>query len=1253
MDISIKYQSNLPIFLKREEIIRSIIDNQVIIVAGETGSGKTTQLPLYCMDALYGASVKIICTQPRRIAAISLSNYCQTQIQSEANDVIGYKVRFKTNCTENTRVIFATDGILLSEILDDPLLSRYSVIIIDEAHERTVNIDFLLGYLRQLLPQRKDLKLIISSATIDINLFSRCFSSAPVIQISGRLYPITIVYKPVIELWKGESMDSYIEGALTVIREIMAVDDTGDILVFLPAVGDITELYRRLEPVTANKAWLIPLHSRLHAEQQQIIFKKSDRRKIVIATNIAETSITVPGIKFVIDSGLVRMSRYDAHSRLTRMPIEKISKASADQRAGRCGRLQDGICYRLYSEADYNSRKMFTTPEIQRANLAAVLLKMSFNGLGTPEQFPFLQRPSVQAIRSAARQLVELGAVNKKGSITHEGKEMARLPLDPPLAKMLIYAKDIDAAREIMVIVSGLAIDNPFTDNEDYERKRQKIHKKYESDYMRLLDAWIACRRAICKSGYSSQALFLYCKESGLSPVKMAEWFDTWYQIRRICRTIKGFNRIRKSKATYESIHKSLLSGFFSGIAHNSSKDIYEGIHVDNIRIWPSSVLFGRSPDWVLFHEIVETTKIYGRTAAVIRPEWVVSLFRNRCNYTIQDAWYDSESGRVNAREEVSFKGLLLLTNRHIELEKKDPERAHEIFIRDGLVKGTPGGNFRFVNYNNEIKSQISKLYNKMRMNIYLGDWVLEEFYCEKLPHVYNRRDLVAAIKKKGNDSFLFADINDLVATELLKDKGMYPDHIEVCSRKCDIKYLFSPGDELDGCRIIVFEQLHEIVPSHYWQWMLPVFWKDRVIILLQHFSIQIRETGHTIEQIADAFCKSVTIVRMSFIDTLCQFLKDTYNLLLIFTRELAGSVPVHLWPCIQVLRADETVCKTYRADFCCINESQASDVMTKKLFSELSVFNHTRDSGVLWSNDLLNTLPVCSENQTVCFACYPALHHENGSFRVDLFTDFRKADKAHYIALQKMIEIGSEELLLWEVETLSLENAQKMKLSKINENLDSDEFVKKLIITQFLELPSVYPHDQESFNRIVDEKKCRLKEIINTTIKKLDIFTDAIIRTSTVLHKKQIKHAKTYLSELHSILKKDLELYTNEFITLSGHIHYTMKIPEIVDTFPSRVEFAYNNPQQYSMIMKEYSFYRNYISKITGQNKILTHGETVMVDEGCIMLENYLICQFGQESNFVPRKKNMAISRHDIQELFDTMYNEIAGMQILNTDVR
>ncbi|MGE5672248.1 MAG: DEAD/DEAH box helicase, partial [Fibrobacterota bacterium] len=321
MDISINYQSNLPIFLKREEIIRSIIDNQVVIVAGETGSGKTTQLPLFCMDALEGISGKIICTQPRRIAAISLSNYCQGQVQSDTNDVIGYKVRFKTNCTENTRVIFATDGILLSEILDDPMLSRYSVIIIDEAHERSVNIDFLLGYLRQLLPQRKDLKLIISSATIDITLFSRCFNNAPVIHVSGRLYPISVVYKPVIELWKGESMDSYIEGVLAVIREIVAACDTGDILVFLPAIGDITELCRRLEPFTANRAWIIPLHSRLHVGQQQIIFKKSDQRKIVVATNIAETSITVPGIKFVIDSGLVRMSRYDALSRLTQMPI--------------------------------------------------------------------------------------------------------------------------------------------------------------------------------------------------------------------------------------------------------------------------------------------------------------------------------------------------------------------------------------------------------------------------------------------------------------------------------------------------------------------------------------------------------------------------------------------------------------------------------------------------------------------------------------------------------------------------------------------------------------------------------------------------------------------------------------------------------------------------------------------------------------------------------------------------------------------
>ncbi len=1244
MDISTKYQSNLPIFLKREEIIRSIIDNQVVIVAGETGSGKTTQLPLFCLDALQGLSGKIICTQPRRIAAISLANFCQGQLQSHLNDSVGYKVRFKTNCTDNTRIIFATDGILLSEILDDPMLSRYSVIIIDEAHERSVNIDFLLGYLRQLLPQRKDLKLIISSATIDLKLFSRSFNNAPVILVSGRLYPISIVYKPVIELWKGESMDSYIEGAIAVIREILAVDDTGDVLVFLPAVGDITELCRRLEPAVVDKARLIPLHSRLHVSQQQSIFKKTDRRKIVVATNIAETSITVPGIKFVIDSGLVRMSRYDALSRLTRMPIEKVSKASADQRAGRCGRLQDGICYRLYSEADYNSRKMFTTPEIQRANLAAVILKMSYNGLGDAEKFPFLQRPSIQAIRSAARQLMELGAINRKGAITLSGKEMARLPLDPPLAKMLIYAKDIDAAREIMVIVSGLAIDNPFIEKKELERKHRKIHQRYESDYLRLLDTWIFCRRAIYKNGYSSQALFEYCKEFGLSPVKMTEWFDTWYQIRRICRTIKGFNRIRKCKATYESIHKSLLAGFFSGIAHTTGNGVYEGIHVDDIRIWPSSVLSGRSPDWVLFHEIIETTRVFGRTAAVIRPDWVESLFRNRCNYSIQDVWYDSESGVVKAREEVSFKGLLLLTNRHIDLEKKDPERAHEIFIHDALVKGIPGETFRFVKHNNEIKSQISCLYNKMRTNIYLGDWVLEEFYSERLPQVKNRRDLTAAIKDNGNDSFLFVNIDDLVATELLKDQNLYPDYIEVCGRRCAVEYLFSPGDECDGCLIIVHEQLHSIVPSYYWQWMLPVFWKDRVMLLLQHFSAQIREVGLTIEQIADTFCRSVIMVKMSFIDALCQFLKETCNLFLVYTKEQAGYIPAYLWPRIQVVRDDTTIVKTFRADFAHTSESLPPLVMKKELYSDLDVFKYAQEKFTLWNNDFLNAVPAGSNNQPVCFACYPALHYDNDSFSVDLFTDIKKADRAHYYALQKIIENRSEELLLWEVESLRIENELKEKINSIVSNLDIDEFVKKLVIDQFLELPSVYPGDQEAFNSIIDEKKRTLGEIVLNTINKLIFFTDSVNRTLMVLHKKQTRHAKTYLHDFHNVLRKDLELYTNELIEESEYTHYRMNIPGIAGTFPSRIEFAYNNPQQYLKIMKEHAFYRNYLLKITAQNVVLTHNEILMVDKCRVTLENYLICQFEQAANVTQRKKSEIISRHDIQELFDTIYNEITG---------
>jgi len=1232
--MNLNYQTHLPIYQKRESIIDAIKDNQVVIIAGETGSGKTTQVPLFCLEAGLGVSGRIICTQPRRIAAISLANYTASGCNTVPGETIGFKVRFKSNVNESTKIIFATDGILLAEIPDDPYLSKYNTIIIDEAHERSVNIDFLIGHLRSIIPERTDLKIIISSATIDTRLFSRAFNNAPVITVSGRLFPVEIIYRPAIELWKGESMDSYLEGALTAVKEILDNNEQGDILIFLPAIADINDLQNRLLTLISDNTVILPLHSRLTIMQQQLIFKKIRKRKIVIATNIAETSLTVPGIRFVIDSGLVRMERYEPQAQLTRMPVEKISRASADQRAGRSGRVQDGVCIRLFSEADYLSRKNFTTPEIQRSNLAAVFLKLSYNGLGDPEKFLFLQRPSRLAIHSALRQLQELGAINRKCLITESGKDIARLPLDPPLAAMLIYARDHDAAREIMVIAAGLAAGDPFIELKNDSRKKMN-HKIMESDFMRLLNIWKSCRAALRDSKNQSKCLCEYCKDHGLSSVKMREWSDTYHQIRRICRTIKGFNKKRTHPAYYESIHKSLLSGFYSGIACSSGKDIYNGINVDNILIHPSSVLSGKSPKWVLFHEIVETSRIYGKNAAVIKPEWVEEMFRVRCNYMYQETWYDHERGVVRAREEVTFKGLQLLTNRHIDLERKDPARAHEVFIREALVNEQIGSHYKFIRHNREIKDHISILQNKFRRAFYIGDWVLIDFYSKELPDVLNRRQLNERIRLCGNDKFLMIGIDELMAVDSRPDEQIYPDVIFIGKEKCSVSYLFSPDDDNDGMVVTVSEELYEAVPQYYWEWLIRAFWKPRLELILKEYSNQLRELSLTSDTVIDEICKEATSVLGTFVNCICSLLYEKYRLHISSMSIDMSIQPRNLWPVICVVDKNNNVLKKFRAGMEPFRKENSRAEIRDK-FWEMECIEYEQAEFISWDTPFLECINIKSASQQIGLAGFAALHCEKDKIAVRIFFSRESASFSHISGIKKILEQRFEELLCWEVENVNISNVMKRKIFEIWPDTDIEECIKKMILKKFLYIHTDIPVTEIAFENLFELKKASAAEMQSGIINMVEIVISEYLRCLAILKKKRIKYEKTYLDEMYNNLYDALVNYIDEFIASDTSAIVMEKMPEVLSVFVNRIEYAYSDPLKYKSKMKLYKFYINCIEQLTK----MEHGyeDWCKINEFRIFIEQFIISQLSPSGT----KNQKNINQNDCQEMYDDLYRSL-----------
>ncbi|WP_250533684.1 ATP-dependent RNA helicase HrpA [Caballeronia sp. AZ10_KS36] len=881
----ITFPEALPVSGRREEIARAIESNQVVIVSGETGSGKTTQLPKICLAlgrGLGGGGAGLIGhTQPRRIAASATGRRIAEELGTPFGEVVGYKVRFTDNLAPGASVKLMTDGILLAETQTDPLLKAYDTIIIDEAHERSLNIDFLLGYLKEILPKRPDLKLIVTSATIDAARFARHFGSeekpAPVIEVSGRLYPVEIRYRPIEE--ESEAIKNaqgtpqkrsdrrtdrdLMEGIVDAVDELCR-EGPGDVLVFLPGEREIRDAAEALRKHHPPHTEILPLFARLSAQEQERVFRPSNARRIVLATNVAETSLTVPGIRYVVDTGTARVKRYSYRNKVEQLQIEPVSQAAANQRAGRCGRVADGVCIRLYDEADFQSRPRFTDPEILRSSLASVILRMKSLHLTEIETFPFIEPPPGRAIADGYQLLNELGAVDDDNALTSLGRELARLPLDPRVGRMILAARDHHALTEVLVIASALSVQDPRDRPIEAQEQADEKHRQFvdeRSEFLQWTRIWKWFEEAVAHKK-SNKQLADACRANFLSHVRLREWRDVHSQLLTVVRE-HGW-RLNESDATFEQVHLSLLTGLLGNIGVKADDEPhYLGARGIKFHLWPGSALLKKAGRWVMAGELVETSRLYARTIAKIEPEWLETVGAHLLKKSLSDAHWEKKAAQVVAFERATLYGLTVYARRRVSFGKQDPKYARELFIRGALVEGELDTRLPFFAHNRKLVADIEQLEHKSRrQDVLVDDELIYAFYDSLVPEgiwtgaAFERwyRD---EQKKEGRQQLLFLSRDDLMRHEAAGvTTDLFPKRMTMSGIEMTLSYHFEPGAPRDGVTLTVPLYGLNQIDARRVEWLVPGMIKEKTQLLLKSLPQKLRRHVVPLPEYAAAFAE-------------------------------------------------------------------------------------------------------------------------------------------------------------------------------------------------------------------------------------------------------------------------------------------------------------------------------------------------------------------------------------------------------------
>ena len=1007
----IVFPESLPVSQRKAEIEKLLSEHQVIVVAGETGSGKTTQLPKMCLELGFGNLGTIGHTQPRRIAARSVAARIAEELKTELGDLVGYKVRFNDQISDNTQIKLMTDGILLAEIQTDRFLNQYSCLIIDEAHERSLNNDFILGYLKQLLPRRPDLKVIITSATIDVERFSKHFNNAPIIEVSGRTYPVEVRYRPVAE----EDDQDQLQGILNAVDELQA-EGRGDILIFMNGEREIRDTAEALQKQNLKHTEILPLFARLSAQEQNKIFYPSSLNRIVLATNVAETSLTVPGIKYVIDPGTARISRYSYRTKVQRLPIEQISQASANQRKGRCGRVSEGICIRLYSEEDFNNRPEFTDPEILRTNLASVILQMTALGLDDIEAFPFVDAPDKRHIQDGVKLLEELGAFEtvqtqsgEKRRLTAIGRQLAQLPVDPRLAKMLLSAVDFGSVYEVMIIVSALSIQDPRERPTEKQQASDEKHRRFadkKSDFLAFLNLWHYVQeqqKELTKNQFRRQ-----CQKDFLNYLRIREWQDIYQQIRLAVREM-GLP-INSEKAEYQQIHTALLSGLLSHIGlKEAEKQQYLGARNAHFAIFPNSVLFKKQPKWVMAAELVETSKLWGRMVAEIEPEWIELLAEHLTKKSYSEPRWSKSRGAVIADEKVSLYGVPIVAARPVNYGAIDPRVSREIFIQSALVEGDWNTKHKFFKQNQQLIREVEELEHKSRRrDILVDERTLFEFYDQRIgTDVVSQKHFDTWWKKTEKQdpellnferSFLINDDAEQVS------KLDFPNFWHQGNLKLKLTYQFEPGTDADGVTVHIPLPLLNQVEMTGFDWQIPGLREELVIALIKSLPKSYRRNFVPAPNYAQAFLSRAVPLEKPLLDTLIYELRRMTGVTVEAEHWNWEQIPSHLKMTFRVV--DENGKK--------IAESMNLDELKFNLKDRVQEsISAVADDGIeqsglhIWN---FADLPQCYEQKQRGFSvkAFPAIVDEKDAVGIKLFeTEFEQA-----VAMQQ----GLRRLLLLNV---------------------------------------------------------------------------------------------------------------------------------------------------------------------------------------------------------------------------------------------